>query len=456
MALFNNNNAKEKSGGGILGAFSTDVIKWEPASEQEASIVVHKHQYEDFPNGSYLIVAPSQMAFFVNNMNAGSSTDASLDGTAQVAVFEGPCKIKLDTGDSRFAPFRNMTHALTGGESAFHSTVYFINTTYMNELGWGTQQPVNVVDPEEEVNIHVRAQGMFGVHLEHEDTTVSAINANKFIRKVVGTQADYTRDELIRFMRAKILEYVPDLLANAIIRENIGILKISAYLRDFSEKIYKELVPHFDEFGLTLDNFSFHSINAPDEDLRLVNEMKIKRKQKQLEAQGNAAQMDIESEAIARKRQREGYTYQQEQAFGVMGAAASNEGTAGSVMGAGMGLGMGFGVGNVMNQGMNNIAQGSMGVVNMQAPSKAASEDTIDCPKCGSANPSKAKFCLNCGEKMEKAPAGVCPSCGEPIVPGAKFCLNCGQKLGANTCPNCGKEIVPGSKFCLECGTPLT
>jgi len=456
MALFAGNNGKEKQGGGILGAFSTEVIKWEPASEHEASIIVHKHQYEDFPNGSYLIVAPSQMAFFVNNVNAGSSTDSSLDGKSQVAVFEGPCKIKLDTGDSRFAPFRNMTHALTGGESAFHSTVYFINTTYMNELGWGTQQPINVVDPEEEVNIHVRAQGMFGVHLEHEDTTVSVINANKFIRKVVGTQADYTRDELIRFMRAKILEYVPDLLANAIIRENIGILKISAYLRDFSDKIYKELVPHFDEFGLTLDNFSFHSINAPDEDLRLVNEMKILRKQKQLEAQGNASKMDIESEAIMRKRQREGYTYQQEQAFGVMGAAASNEGTAGSVMGAGMGIGMGFGVGNVMNQGMNSIAQGSMGTVNMQPQSQVGGQDQVKCPSCGSSNPANAKFCLSCGQKMEQPSAGVCPNCGEPIVPGAKFCLNCGHKLGANVCPNCGKEIVPGSKFCLECGTPLT
>lgn len=456
MALFAGNDQKEKKNGGVLGSFSTEVIKWEPASEQEASIIVHKHQYEDFPNGSYLIVAPSQMAFFVNNINAGSSTDASLDGKSQVAVFEGPCKIKLDTGDSRFAPFRNMSRALTGGESAFHSTVYFINTTYMNELGWGTQQPISVVDPEEEVNIHVRAQGMFGVHIEHEDTTVSVVNANKLIRKIVGTQADYTRDELIRFMRAKILEYVPNLLSNAIINNNIGILKISAYLREFSEKIYNELAPHFDEFGLTLDNFSFHSISAPDEDLRLVNEMKIKRKQKQLEAQGNATQMDIESEAIARKRQREGYTYQQEQAFGVMGAAASNEGSAGSVMGAGMGLGMGFGVGNVMNQGMNDVAKNSFGTVNIKAPTQMQTEAEVKCSKCGGLNPSNAKFCLNCGEKIEQVASSVCPSCGEPIIPGAKFCLNCGQKLGANVCPNCGKEIVPGAKFCLECGTQLS
>lgn len=452
MGLFSSDNPKEKQNSGILGAFATDVIKWEPESNQEAGIIVHKYQYEDFPNGSYLIVAPSQMAVFINNMNAGSSTNAGMGGESQVAVFLGACKIKLDTGDSRFAPFRNVTHALTGGESAFHSTVYFINTTYMNELTWGTQSPINVVDPEEEVNIHVRAQGMFGVHIEHEDTSIAVVNANKFIRKVVGTRADFTRDELRNFMRAKIAEYVPDLLANAIIRQNIGILKINAYLRDFSERIYAELVPHFEEFGIILDNFSFHNINAPDEDLRLVNEMKIKRKQSQLEAEGNAKKMDIESEAIVRKREREGYTYQQEQAFHVMDSAASNEGTASGVMGASMGLGMGFGLGGAMNSGMANMAQSTIGNVDFASEHE---EKGVNCPNCKSLNPKNAKFCFNCGEKFA-GKQEVCPQCGKPIVPGAKFCLECGAKLGSRVCPQCGKEIVPRAKFCLECGTALS
>lgn len=62
MALFSSNNPKEKQHSGILGAFSVDVIKWEPATDTEASVIVHKFEYEDFPSGSYLIVGPSQMA----------------------------------------------------------------------------------------------------------------------------------------------------------------------------------------------------------------------------------------------------------------------------------------------------------------------------------------------------------------------------------------------------------
>ncbi len=453
MALFSSNNPKEKQHSGILGAFSVDVIKWEPESDREASIIVHKYNYEDFPNGSYLIVGPSQMAVFTNNMNTGTSMGDGT-GTAQLTTFMGPCKIKLETGDSRFAPFRNVSHALTGGESAFHSTVYFVNTTYMNELSWGTQAPIVVVDPEEEVNVHVRAYGLFGVHIEQVDTSRAELQARKFLQKVVGTRADYTREELVSFMRAKILECVPDLLANQIIHEEISVLKISAYLSKFSKTIYEALIEHFDTFGLTLDNFSFHNINVPDEDLRIINEAKISRKKNQIEAEGVASRITIESEAKAGARQREGYTYQQEQSFGVMRAAAENEGTSGSVMGAGMGLGMGFGVGGAFGANMSSIAQNSIGGTEMtpQLAAAPAGGQKI-CARCGAANPEGVKFCSNCGEKLAVMES-VCPECGAKLVPGAKFCSNCGRRQ-ASACPNCGTELAPGAKFCPECGTKI-
>lgn len=449
MSLFQSNNPKEKQHKGILGAFSVDVIKWEPESDNEASLIVHKFEYEDFPNGSYLIVNPSQMAIFTNNMPTGNSIDSDGSGQSQVSVFVGPCKIKLETGDSRFAPFRNISHSLTGGDSAFHCTVYFVNTTYMNELNWGTQAPIVIMDPEEEINVHVRAFGLFGVHIEQMDSGISAVQARKFLHKVVGTRSDYTRNELVQFMRAKILEYVPDLLAKSMVDQGIGILKISTRLTEFSKNIHEKLIEHFDDFGLTLDNFSFHNINAPDEDLRAINEMKIQRKRDQLEAEGTAKKMDIESAARARMREREGYTYQQEQSYNVMEAAASNEGTASTFMGAGLGLGMGFGVGGAFGAGMGNLAQTTLGNVDMAQPKKT---ETIACNSCGSSCPLGAKFCLNCGNKM--AEEAKCPDCGEIIVKGSKFCLSCGKRL-SNACPNCSMELAPGAKFCVECGTKI-
>lgn len=452
MGLFTSNNPKEKQHSGILGAFSVDVIKWEPESDREASVLVHKYEYEDFPNNSYLIVGPSQMAVFTNNMESGDSSGSGASGEAQLTTFMGPCKIKLETGDSRFAPFRNISHALTGGESAFHSTVYFVNTTYMNELSWGTQAPVVVVDPEEDVNVHVRAYGLFGVHIEKTDTSRAEYQVRKFLQKVVGTRADYTRDELIAFMRAKILEYVPTLLADQIIREKIGVLKISAYLSEFSKVIYDQLAEHFDSFGLTLDNFSFHSINVPDEDLRIINEAKIQRKKDVIEAGGTAAKMDIESAARARMREREGYTYQQERSFEVMKSAAENEGVSSNLMGAGMGLGMGFGVGGAFGENMSAIAKNSIAGAGISSGSSSVAGQKV-CRHCGTPCAENAKFCLNCGEKIV-ASGAFCPECGAEVPAGAKFCPNCGQRLNS-VCPNCGSSLPSGTKFCPECGTKI-
>lgn len=453
MGLFTSDNPKETKHSGILGAFSADTIKWEPDT---TNIIAHRYEYEDFPNGSYLHVADSQMAIFTNNMTSGNSLESNGMGQSQVSIFVGPCKIKLETGDSRFAPFRNISHSLTGGESAFHSVVYFINNTYLNDLAWGTQSPFLIVDPVEQVNVHVRAQGFYGIHLEQLDSSVAQVQSREFIKKVVGTKKDFTKDELNNFLRQQILSNVPTIVHGKMKSEQLSILDITSYLADLSKLVFDRLVEVFRDFGIVLDSFSFTNISVPDDDIEAINQEKIKAKQAQFKAQ----QMDIESEALARKREREGYTYQQEQAFSVLGAAASNEGNLSGTMGAGMGLGMGFGLGGTFGTGMGQLAQATMSNVNMtvaQPGNSNAHGENIEskkCNKCGVMIPKISKFCPECGEKntTEKK----CPSCGVSVAENSKFCSECGYRFDVKTiCPSCGIELAPGSKFCPECGTRI-
>ncbi len=49
------------------------------------------------------------------------------------------------------------------------------------------------------------------------------------------------------------------------------------------------------------------------------------------------------------------------------------------------------------------------------------------CPKCQETNDANAKFCDNCGEKLETEKH--CPNCGEKLEKDQKFCPNCGNKL---------------------------
>jgi class 3 adenylate cyclase len=49
----------------------------------------------------------------------------------------------------------------------------------------------------------------------------------------------------------------------------------------------------------------------------------------------------------------------------------------------------------------------------------------MQCPKCDSENREEAKFCSECGEKLELK----CPKCGNEIKPSSKFCDECGHNL---------------------------
>ena len=55
----------------------------------------------------------------------------------------------------------------------------------------------------------------------------------------------------------------------------------------------------------------------------------------------------------------------------------------------------------------------------------------MTCAACGTENPAGARFCMNCGEALERR----CPTCGTPAPGGARFCMNCGSALDGSPAP---------------------
>ncbi|HKP21540.1 MAG TPA: zinc-ribbon domain-containing protein, partial [Thermoleophilaceae bacterium] len=63
----------------------------------------------------------------------------------------------------------------------------------------------------------------------------------------------------------------------------------------------------------------------------------------------------------------------------------------------------------------------------------------MECAACGTQNPAGARFCMNCGNALERR----CPSCGTPAPPEARFCMNCGSALDAATAPAAPASPAP-------------
>src|SRR2546428_12182406 len=49
----------------------------------------------------------------------------------------------------------------------------------------------------------------------------------------------------------------------------------------------------------------------------------------------------------------------------------------------------------------------------------------MDCPRCGTENPSGAKFCRGCGVRLD----AICPACKHSNLPGSRFCNECGHQV---------------------------
>lgn len=143
--------------------------------------------------------------------------------------------------------------------------------------------------------------------------------------------------------------------------------------------------------------------------------------------------------------------------IGNMGSAAGSGGGGGSVMSDMLGMGVSMAAMGAMAPQIGEMMKGfNIGnPVGAAAPENVPPAQTAKCPNCGNILPEHAKFCLECGTKIENLADNemICPACGKK-TPKGKFCIECGQPL-ANKCPNCGEEVPQGGKFCLECGTKL-
>lgn len=379
-----------------------EVIQYEGGND----VLIWKHPRVDFYTGAQLIVHESQEAILFLN---GQALDLFGAGRHTLETQNLPVL-------SRF-----MRRPL-GDRTPFHCEVYFINKVTVLDVLWGTASPIPVQDPKYNIILPVRANGQFGLRVK---------NGRELLIKLVGTMREFDKETLTAYFRGLLMTHIKDYITRLMVEGQISFLEIHGHIGEISENLKTQMAPLFDEYGLTMINFFVNSITVPSDDpgyMRIRSALAA-AKERELLAKGKRAEMDIV-----------GFTYQQQRSFDVLDKAASNEGTAGNIMGAGMGLGMGFGVG------------GAVGGVMSGAMQNIRSDATTDvkCTKCGATLPANAKFCLECGENVLQQNSIVCPKCGQPTQKG-KFCLNCGAPL-SDVCPECGTAIPAGSKFCLECG----
>lgn len=465
-----------------------EIIKY----EGDNSTFIWKHPCEDFNSLTQLIVHESQEAIFFMN--------------GQALDLFGPGRYTLETQNIPLVG--KALHRATDDKTPFHCEVYFINQTVQMGLKWGTPDPIRFVTPAPfSIPLAIGASGEMNLKVE---------NARKLLVKLVGTmngiawesQGNGFTKSLQNSFRPMITTAVKTHLASSIKAQNIDIIEVDEHLEMLSTVLRQKILPGFEEYGLTIPEFYITNIVLPESDpnfkrLRELHTIALQTQMAEAEAIVKSAhakaQADIaaaqrgivieeqitQTEIAKREQERElikaqtdaqaakmagfaeaeimaaqGVTkkdylqveVQKEYAKGIgnMGSNGGGSGIAGDMLS--MSLGMAA-AGQMIPQ-MTQMFQGfnSTPLAQSAQPVQSAQQNSASCPKCGNALPANAKFCLECGTKIETLAENemICPACGKKTSKG-KFCMECGAPL-VRKCTKCGSEIPNGAKFCMECG----
>ena len=285
-----------------------DVVKYQ-AEENE---FIWKFPSSDLRIGTQVVVNPAQHAFFIKS---GEILDEFTSGTHTVKTENIPLLNKIIN-----LPF--------GGKSPFQAEIWYVNLLSKLDNKWGTTNSILLEDPKYGIIIPVRAFGQFGFKIS---------NPRLFLETLTGNLPSFSADKIQEYFKGKIISSLTSLISKKIVRENISILEINAFLDELSLFCQENITDEFKKFGLEIVNFYFMSINVPLDDPSVV---KLK------EAKDLAAKVKITGKEL----------YQMDRSFDVLDNAAKNEGgVAGNLMGAGLGLGLGVGVGNQMSNVSGNL-----------------------------------------------------------------------------------------------------
>ena len=252
--------------------------------------------------------------------------------------------------------------------------------------------------------IRLRGYGVYSFRVSNSET---------FMREVFGTMRSYSTLDIQDYLKKIIVSALTDAIAET----QIPALDLARSYDEIGDFTKKKLGEKFSEYGLELTNLVIENLSLPEEVEKSMD---------------TRTSMGVMGDKMG--------TFTQYQTAKAIGDAARNQSGA---AGAGMGIGAGFGFGGLMAKTISDS-------VNTVSDKK---EETLTCSKCGAEVKKGAKFCPECGQKMNATK--TCAKCGAELKQNAKFCSECGEPcVDKKTC-ECGAVLDAKAKFCPECGKPV-
>ncbi|TMV15242.1 SPFH domain-containing protein [Arenibacterium halophilum] len=209
-----------------------DVIHW---TDDTRDTMVWRFEREghEIKYGAKLTVREGQAAVFVHE---GQLADVFTPGLYMLETNNMPIMTSLQHWDHGF-------------QSPFKSEVYFVATTRFNDLKWGTKNPIIARDPEFGP-VRLRAFGTYSVRVT---------DPGRFLTEIVGTDGEFTMDEISFQIRNIIVQEVSRVLAGS----GIPVLDMAANTADLGKLVASAISETVAAYGVTIPELYIENISLP-------------------------------------------------------------------------------------------------------------------------------------------------------------------------------------------------
>jgi membrane protease subunit (stomatin/prohibitin family) len=287
-----------------------DVIHWTDDS-RDTMVWRFAREGHEIKYGAKLTVREGQAAVFVHE---GQLADVFTPGLYMLETNNMPIMTSLQHWDHGF-------------RSPFKSEIYFVSTIRFTNLKWGTKNPIMLRDPEFGPT-RIRAFGTYSVRVA---------DAAKFMAEIVGTDGEFTMDEISFQIRNIIVQAFSRIIAGS----GIPVLDMAANTADLGRLVAGEITAVVADYGLEIPEFYIENISLPPAVEQALD------KRTSMGIAGDLGRFTQYSTAEA------------------MTAAAKNPSGGGGI---GAGLGMGMGMAMAQQMADQNRDQGPWGARPAQAP----------------------------------------------------------------------------------------
>ncbi|MDD9717031.1 SPFH domain-containing protein [Dinoroseobacter sp. PD6] len=209
-----------------------DVIHWTD-NTRDTMVWRFERQGHEIKYGAKLTVREGQSAVFVHE---GQLADVFTPGLYMLETNNMPIMTSLQHWDHGF-------------RSPFKSEIYFVNTTRFNNLKWGTKNPIMLRDPEFGP-VRIRAFGTYSVRV---------VDPARFLSEIVGTDGEFTMDEISFQIRNIIVQEFSRVIAGA----GIPVLDMAANTAELGKGVATAISETIAGYGLSLPELYIENISLP-------------------------------------------------------------------------------------------------------------------------------------------------------------------------------------------------